>query len=82
MKKVFTSGQVHINASPVCEVLLINAELKELVRIMGESKIDLSPDEVLMIGGVLELRGRLIQSKARLIPAFGRQNSEKHHDAA
>lgn len=30
---------------------------------MGETKIDLTPDEVLMIGGVLELRGKLFEWK-------------------
>jgi metal transporter CNNM len=32
-------------------------ELKELINIMGESKIDLTADEVIIIGGVLEMRG-------------------------
>ena len=29
---------------------------------MGESKIDLTADEVLIIGGVLEMRGKLCSS--------------------
>jgi hypothetical protein len=33
-------------------------ELKELIKIMGETKIDLTSDEVLIIGGVLEMRGK------------------------
>lgn len=32
-------------------------ELKELIKIMGETKIDLTSDEVIIIGGVLEMRG-------------------------
>lgn len=35
-------------------------ELKELIKIMGESKIDLTSDEVIIISGVLEMRGKEI----------------------
>lgn len=42
------------NAEHFCCTL----ELKELIKLMGESKIDISADEVLIIGGVLELRDK------------------------
>lgn len=34
---------------------------------MGETKIDLSADEVMMIGGVLEMRGIKILLEIRLV---------------
>lgn len=47
--------------------VILFLELKELIKIMGESKIDLTADEVIIIGGVLEMRGTFIQNFTRFL---------------
>lgn len=50
--------------------------MKELIKLMGESKIDLTSDEVIIIGGVLEMRGKIIITLH--FNRLSRKNSQKY----